>query len=174
MLSQAVCRHWPYFGVNAACRPSYAQAPSTTSWTKEGLSLIWAGTWQKALDTVEARALRIGAGHSSPADRAWSWNTYVCSLVHYPANTCGGTTGATHRWNRALSTAFGKTRRIPAEGLSMCGPLGRAQAPGHSRRGHAPAEVAHSSHVGPAGGQPADCPPLAPDGPVGGLRSSRG
>ncbi len=50
------------------------------------------------------------------------WNVRITSLAYY-ANLTAGNADAAARWNRALSTAFGKPRWIPAELLTMCGPL---------------------------------------------------
>ena len=112
MGSRAVQRSWPYLGVAIAGRAVERQEMVTT-WTRGSLRAIQDETWQRALAKGVARAQTIGGTKASPADKAAAWNTYVTSLVYYPANLAPCSLRASDAWNRMLKVVGARGGRLP-------------------------------------------------------------
>ena len=100
MGSRAVQRNWPYLGVAIAGRAAERQE-MVTVWTRGSLRAIQDETWQRALAKGGARAQTIGGTKASPGDKAAAWNTYVTSLVYYPANLAPCSSRVYAAWNRS-------------------------------------------------------------------------
>ena len=141
MGSRAVQRSWPYLGVAIAGRAVERQE-MVTAWTRGSLRAIQDETWQRALAKGGARAQTIGGTKASPADKAAAWNTYVTSLVYYPANLAPCSSRVSAAWNRMLNAAFGRPRWAPPEALTALGPsVGVAGGPKH------PGTLAAATHL---------------------------
>ena len=82
--SAAVVGRWPYLGATVAALttapgPAQADAPIGEA------AAVTQGTWAAPLGRVEERAELVAAARGSPGHRAALWNSYVASVLLYPA-----------------------------------------------------------------------------------------
>ena len=57
-------------------------------WTPALLAAVRNGTWNKPLDKMDLRTGILSTLTCSAGRRAAAWNTYMASLVPYPAQIC--------------------------------------------------------------------------------------
>ena len=76
---------WPYLG--ACCVVCARETADQTGLTMstECLNMLRQGTWGKAMTKLRTRAASAVQTHASPGRRAAIWNTYMISLIPYPA-----------------------------------------------------------------------------------------
>ena len=95
---------WPYLG---ATIPSRRQdGPHRIMWHPEQLAAGQQATWQRALRRMAERTVSVGVTTASPGRRADVWNTYIVTLVPYPAHSYAPTAQQSSAMQRHLASAM--------------------------------------------------------------------
>ena len=102
---------WPYLGV-AVMGP--AGGGGSGRWDQPALTGIARDTWERARSRLAGRARALAACTCSPGRRAAAWNTYIVTLVPYPAHVALPDAGTV----RALWTCYRAALRM--NGAAWC------------------------------------------------------
>ena len=84
--ASSVVPFWQYLGVTIVSPAPAAPAPGT--WTLPALTMLRHGTWARATTRLRERVLATLAVPGSTGQRARQWNTYMASVLTYPAQVC--------------------------------------------------------------------------------------
>ena len=93
-----------YLGATVASR-DYG-VPTAPGWSKQAINAVANHTWRRYDTRLYERAETIGVANSSPGHKAYVWNTYVVSLVPYPAQICGPPAMVARHFHEAMAKAF--------------------------------------------------------------------
>ena len=150
--ASSVVPHWPYLGVTvAACAP-LASAPA--GWAEPGLAMVQHGTWQRACARIADRVQAAVRVPGSAGQRARQWNTYMASVLPYPAQVCLPAAEARQHLERLLASMLPRQGGAPGWVLPAVGALfgipGAPRCPTVSAQASAAVAWARSGGWGPA------------------------